>query len=397
LSHGERKRAQIAVALWRRPLVLALDEPTNHIDLDARRLLARALRSFRGVGLLVSHDRELLDALCSQSLFFEPQGPVMRPGGYTKATGLAEADQEEARRLRAKANEQLAVLQREAADREREAAKSHSKRSKRGLNIKDHDSRNVRNRARATGKDGQAGHVLRQLDGRLRQVQAKLESIRATRKQRLGIEMQGAYAKRNELLRLPERAIDMGSDRQLVVPELSMAPEDRVALIGPNGSGKSTLVRHIVGKLDVPNERLVYLAQEIDESEARQVIATVRSLPDSKLGEVMTIVSCLGSQPERLLETDLPSPGEIRKIMLALGMAFEPHLIIMDEPTNHLDLPSIECLETALADCPCALLLVSHDLRLLRKLTQRWWQISFDPHDPGRVVSRLQVGYTPPS
>src|SRR3569833_552928 len=65
LSHGERKRSQIAVALWQDPLVLAVDEPTNHLDAGAREMLASALRSFRGVGVLVSHDRDLLDGRCT--------------------------------------------------------------------------------------------------------------------------------------------------------------------------------------------------------------------------------------------------------------------------------------------------------------------------------------------
>jgi macrolide transport system ATP-binding/permease protein len=70
------------------------------------------------------------------------------------------------------------------------------------------------------------------------------------------------------------------------------------------------------------------------------------------------------------------SPGELRKLLLALGIALQPHLIIMDEPTNHLDLPSNECLEEALSDCPCGLLLVSHDEQLLRRLTRTHRQIA---------------------
>ena len=71
LSHGERKRVQIACALWQRPNLLLLDEPTNHIDGDARQLLVDALDQFKGVGVLVSHDRELLDALCEQTLWLQ--------------------------------------------------------------------------------------------------------------------------------------------------------------------------------------------------------------------------------------------------------------------------------------------------------------------------------------
>ncbi len=92
----------------------------------------------------------------------------------------------------------------------------------------------------------------------------------------------------------------------------------------------------------------------------------------------MTIVSRLGSRPHRLVETTEPSPGEFRKLLLALGMTYEPHIIIMDEPTNHMDLPSIECLEKALSDCPCCLVLISHDKYFLKNLTTIQWDITQD-------------------
>ena len=92
----------------------------------------------------------------------------------------------------------------------------------------------------------------------------------------------------------------------------------------------------------------------------------------------MTIVSRLNSRPERLLNSLEPSPGEIRKLLLALGMAMLPHIIVLDEPTNHLDIASIQCLEAALADCPCALVLVSHDVYFLQRLTTINWHLQAD-------------------
>ena len=100
------------------------------------------------------------------------------------------------------------------------------------------------------------------------------------------------------------------------------------------------------------------------------------SFPKEKLGHMMTIISRLGTRPSQLLESQLPSPGEIRKILLAKGIAVAPHLIVMDEPTNHLDLPSIECLEDALMDYPAGLLLVSHDQQFVEKLTDVRWRIT---------------------
>jgi len=395
LSHGERKRAQIAVALWRRPGVLAADEPTNHIDLPARRLLAAALKRFRGVGLLVSHDRGLLDDLCAQTLFVEPPGAVLRPGGYTKATELARAEQAAARHARGRAKRDLTRLRREAAERARQAGRAHRLRSKRGMAIRDHDARNRVNQARYSGKDGRAGKTLRQMDGRLQQAREQLAGARVRKQRRLGMDLRGETSRRDALLRLPAGSLPLGDERRLSFPDLRVAPDDRIALTGPNGGGKSTLVRHIMERLDLPAGRVVYLAQEIDRDTARRTVAAVRHLPKARLGAVLSVVGALGSEPQRLIETDEPSPGELRKLLLALGMAASPHLIVMDEPTNHLDLPSIECLERALGDCPSALLLVSHDVRFLERLTRLRWEIAPDEADPAGLRMRLQVRRPP--
>jgi ATPase subunit of ABC transporter with duplicated ATPase domains len=319
----------------------------------------------------------------------------MRPGGYTKAVELARAEQQRIGEVRAQAKRERDRLRREAAERERQAARSHRLRSKRGLAPKDHDARNRRNRARYSGKDGQAGRVLRQMDGRLRQAQERLEDVHVKKDHRLGIDLRGRRARRDVLFRVPGGALPLGRGRRLMFGELSMAPGDRVALTGPNGAGKSTLVRHIAAHLPLPADKVVYVAQEIDRSEAGRVMGRVRGLSKARLGEVLSVVSCLGSRPERLMETDDPSPGEVRKLILALGMARAPHLIIMDEPTNHLDLPSIECLENALADCPAGLLLVSHDLRFLQRLTRTRWQIGPDEGDPAGSRMSLAVRLDP--
>jgi ATPase subunit of ABC transporter with duplicated ATPase domains len=285
----------------------------------------------------------------------------------------------------------LKRLTREAANRRRAADESRSRLSKRGLDPKDRDGKGKINLAKLTGKDGQAGKVLSQMSGRLAQTQEKLVSIRPKKQYKLGLDMHGQAARRDILFRMNEGHLDLGNGRRLGFPELLVTPDDRIALTGPNGAGKSTLVRHIIQHLLVPSEKIVYLPQEIDLETSRQVIAEVRSLPREKVGEVMTAVSCLGSRPQRLIETEEPSPGELRKIMLALGMTRQPELIVMDEPTNHLDLPSIECLEKALApdQCPAGLLLVSHDFKFLSRLTRIRWAIN--PHPDDESVMELKI------
>ncbi|MHC4062645.1 MAG: ATP-binding cassette domain-containing protein, partial [Planctomycetota bacterium] len=162
LSHGERKRAQIAVALWLKPEVLAVDEPTNHVDAEGREIIGNALHSFDGVGLLVSHDRELLDSLCGQCLFMEPPNVVVRAGGVTKGMEAAKAEEQSVRRQYAQKKRAYKRVKTEAVRRRELAKQSAKRRSKRGLAKKDYDAREKRDRARVSGKDGVGGRLRRQ-------------------------------------------------------------------------------------------------------------------------------------------------------------------------------------------------------------------------------------------
>lgn len=382
LSHGERKRAQLAVALWREPAVLAVDEPSNHIDAEARVMLLEALRRFRGIGLLVSHDRAMLDELCSQCLFIDPPYPaVLRPGGYAKGYEQALADNERARVMRDKAKQEVRQIRRNMAERRERAAREHKVRSKRGLAKKDHDTRAKINAARLT--DSKAGASLRQVQGRMRHAEQHLAGIHVKKQAELGFWLPQCRSKMDYLLSTEPGTLLIGDEgdtsaRQLQLPELKIRPDDRVAITGPNGAGKSTLIRHLMLHLLLPMDRVMLMPQEISVGESETIIRQVRQTPPNELGRLMNVISRLGSDPNRLLQTALPSPGEVRKMLLAIGVVCGASLIVMDEPTNHLDLPSIRCLEDALAECPCALVLVSHDEAFLKRLTTTRWEISCD-------------------
>ncbi|MEJ2721814.1 MAG: ATP-binding cassette domain-containing protein [bacterium] len=375
LSHGERKRAQIGVMLWRRPDVLAVDEPTNHLDTPAKVLLAGALRKYRGVGLLVSHDRDLLDRLCSRCLFAEPPEFTLRRGGFTKAWEESQRDGLALERRLKRTRAERKKIERESARRREEASRSDLRCSKRGLARKDSDGREKIDRARVSGKDAVAGKLYRQIQGRLHQARMKESGIKTKKTYEMGIWLPGSYTKRDRLFHIDEGCLHLGGDRFLHHPALIMQPDERIALTGPNGTGKSTLIRRIVASVGMP-ERVTYVPQEIDVNHSVRILADAKDLPKAALGVMMTVISRLGSRPHRLLESVEPSPGETRKLLLATGIAKEPYLIIMDEPTNHMDLPSIQCLEDALRESPCALLLVSHDMRFLRELTVRRWDIA---------------------
>ena len=385
LSHGERKRVQIAIALWHAPDVLALDEPTNHLDSATKQILLDALRRFRGAGLLVSHDREFLDALCSQCLFIFPPRIQMRPGGVTQGMEQDRREQTHAREQH-DANAGKARRLAAAAQKQREAAEQSAARTKRLKEKKppanDHDGRFMRGVAKLQGKDGWGFTQSAELRKRAAKLAAPDKSIRVDYE--MGFWLEGAgCSPRNYVVDVPAGALDLGDGRTLVHPALQVRPDDRIALVGANGLGKSTLLKHLLAQANVPEERLLVIPQEISEEESKEIHAAVKKLDDAPLGRVMTLVSRLGSRPGRLLASSTPSPGEIRKILLAQGVERGPHLIAMDEPTNHLDLPSIECLENALVDTPCAMLLVSHDARFLAKLARTRWE--FAPTGPDTV------------
>jgi macrolide transport system ATP-binding/permease protein len=160
-------------------------------------------------------------------------------------------------------------------------------------------------------------------------------------------------------------------------PELAIRPTDRIGVVGPNGSGKTSLLSEIVSNALHP-ERTVYIKQELTRTETHGVVEAFYELPNETRGVVLSTFARLGSEPTALLASQLPSPGEARKLALAVGLLREPYLIVMDEPTNHMDLVSVMGLEEALRSYQGALLLVSHDDRFLRELVSTRWELIDD-------------------
>ncbi|MBM6815829.1 ABC-F family ATP-binding cassette domain-containing protein [Olsenella uli] len=380
LSFGERKKLQVAVALWGRPDVLVADEPTNHLDAGARAELGAALARFRGIGILVSHDRDLVDALASRCASFEPGGIVVRPGGYSAAHDQAELERATVAAERTAAKKELARLAAEKDARAHEAARADARRSKRGLDPRDRDARAKVDLAIFTGKDGQAGRLSSQMDARVAAAQERLAAARVTKRYDGDLWMDAEPARRRTVLHVPAATIPCGPKGTLEIPELWVGSTDHVGIVGPNGAGKSTLLAHLrvllaqaagagqgMEVLDIP--------QELPAEARDTVVARVAALAPAERGRVLSTVAQLNSDPDRILEGGRTSPGELRKLMLAEGILRHPQLIVMDEPTNHLDLHSTEALERALAAYPGALVLVSHDRRFLSACTTRTWEI----------------------
>ncbi len=386
LSMGERKKIQIASVLFRRPDILCVDEPTNHLDAAARGQLLRELEQFRGIGLLVSHDRELLDTLCAQCLFLSPERAVLRPGGVTAGLEMERQEIENSRKQRHLLKAELKRTRSELQRRREKEQSARNRNTKRKIAKNDHDAKGKIDGARLTGRDRTAGELAGAQVKIVTDVQKKLNAVDNWRLPDLGLKIPyGQYSGRNLLLDMPPFEIPMRG-RRLSVPELSLGSRERVALTGDNGAGKSMLLRRLVPELKLLSEELLYMPQELDASMTAAIRETLLRLAKTDYSRVMNVIASLGSVPERVLNAENCSPGEWRKLFFGLGVLRKIRLIVMDEPTNHLDLPSIECLEAALADCECALLLVSHDPIFLNRLCPVRWRIETVSKDENRLL-----------
>jgi len=375
LSHGERKRVQIGVALAQEPDILAIDEPSNHLDSEAKAFLLRTLKSYKGVGLLVSHDREVLDNLCTHILYINPPECVLRKGNYS--TTIADVEKERANQahLAEQGRRRMKKLQCEIHNRARKAAEADAKKSKRGISRKDHDAKSKKDLAKLIGKDAVEGKALNRLKSQMHRLHQNQDQIGWKKPPPSGIRIQQAERLAGTFLfHIRAGQISMGT-QVLEFPDLYIKPEERVGLTGPNGAGKSTLIGWLLDRMEINPERLIVIPQETDASGAEKILSRIKNLSGDQIGLLMAIISRLGSDPARLLETELPSPGELRKLMLAEGIRRNPQFIIMDEPTNHMDLPSIRHVEEALDGCNCAMILASHDKPFLDRLIHTRWII----------------------
>ncbi|QCP07666.1 ABC-F family ATP-binding cassette domain-containing protein [Micrococcus luteus] len=387
LSGGQAARVGLAALLLSRFDVVLLDEPTNDLDLDGLERLERFVQELRGGVVLVSHDREFLARCVTRVLELDLAQHSNRVygGGY-------EAYLEERATLRRQAREKYEEFAEQKADLVSRARvqREWSSQGVRNAMKKSPDNDKLRRKANAESSEKQAQKV-RQMESRI----ARLEEVEEPRKEwRLEFTIGTAPRSSSVVATLNEAVFRQGSFT-LGPVSLQVNAGERVGITGPNGAGKSTLLRGLLGRQD-PDDGAASLGSSVQVGEidqARSLLAGPTPLadafealvPEMASGEVRTLLAKFGLRADHVTRpVDELSPGERTRAGLALLQARGVNLLVLDEPTNHLDLEAIEQLEQALETYEGALLLVTHDRRMLDTVrTDRRWQVQ-----DGRVTER---------
>jgi ATPase subunit of ABC transporter with duplicated ATPase domains len=382
LSPGERRRWQLGAVLASEPDVLALDEPTNHVDEQGRAQVSAALARFRGVCLLVSHDRALIDALAARTV--RVHGGTLRAvdGGYGTARAVWQAEADGALARRESARRELRKVERKLADARRVQASSERNvgAGARMRNAGDREARSMGARNLAAWAEARASRTVGILRDRAEDARGELAITRVEKVHGRTLFARYVPCPRPRLCVLEAPEVRRAGVTVLRDVPAVLERDARIRIRGPNGAGKTTLLRALATRIPEP-ERVLFLPQELAPAQVQVWLERTRSLPRDERGRVLDVVAALGIDPDRLLASPAPSHGEARKLALAHGLVRGVWALLLDEPTNHLDLPSIERLEAALADYPGALVVVTHDPTFLEGTLTRAWTLA-----EGRVV-----------
>jgi len=347
-SGGWRMRVALAAILFSAPDLLLLDEPTNYLDLEGVLWLENFIQKYRGTVLIVSHDRDLLNTACEFILHLERGKLKLYTGGYdtfmetraaTRANDLAFAKKQEA----ARAHMQAFV--------DRFKAKASK---------------------------------ARQAQSRMKML-AKLALVEVPPDEHVApIHIPEATQASPPLVTMDRASVGYEPGKPILTNLcFRFDPEDRVALLGKNGNGKSTMAKLLAGKLTAmsgeftPARKLVvgyfaqHQAEELDTT-VTPILTLQRLRPKLTVEQVRNQLGGFGfTQDKQQTLVGQLSGGERARLMLALATLDKPNMLILDEPTNHLDIDARNELLTALNDFDGAVILVSHDRRLIEATADR--------------------------
>ena len=385
LSGGQAARVGLAALVLSRFDIVLLDEPTNDLDLDGLARLEEFVRDLRGGVVLVSHDREFLARSVTRVLELDlaQNTTTVFGGGYDSYL----EEREVARRHRRDEYDEFADKKADLVARAR-TQREWSSQGVRNAMRKAPDNDKIRRRAATESSEKQAQKV-RQMESRI----ARLADVAEPRKEWTLEFTIGSAPRSSSVVATLDNAVVRQGDFVLGPVSVQVDAGERIGITGPNGAGKSTLLKLLLGRLQ-PDEGRASLGAsvaigEIDQARAdfsgpgRLVDRFEQWVPSWSTADVRTLLAKFGLRAdhvERAVEE--LSPGERTRAGLALLQARGTNVLVLDEPTNHLDLAAIEQLEQALESYDGALLLVTHDRRMLANVRlDRSWVV-----DNGRVA-----------
>jgi ATP-binding cassette, subfamily F, member 3 len=352
-SGGWRMRVALAAVLFTQPDCLLLDEPTNYLDLEGTLWLYDYLKSYPHTVIVISHDRELLDVCVDHILHLDEGKLVIYRGGYSSFE-------------RQRAERQ--VLQRKAQ------VKQNDERKKLEAFVD-------RFRAKAS-KAKQAQSRMKRLE--------KLQPIAMLNNEHvLNFILPGPEKPLSPpMLTLNSASVGYGDKPILQHLNMTLLPDDRIALLGPNGNGKSTFCKLLAGRLKPMTGEMkhshkldvAFFAQhqgeemDADKSVFEHVKALMPDQPESKVRGRAALFGFPGSKSDTRVSS--LSGGEKARLLMGLAAFKGPHLLILDEPTNHLDIDSRTALMEAINEYPGAVILVSHDRFLIDSCVENLWIVA---------------------
>ena len=351
-SGGWRMRLNLAKALMQPAQLLLLDEPTNHLDLDAVLWLEKYLASFPGTLLLISHDRDFLDAVVDNTVHIDNQTLTLYKGNYSQFE-----------RQRA---EHLAQHQSMFEKQQRQVA---------------HLQKFIdRFRAQAT-KAKQAQSRIKALERMTLLAPAHADSP-------FQFEFLQPRSLPNPLLKMENVKAGYGDTAILQQINFQLLPGSRIGLLGRNGAGKSTLIKLLSGSL-TPQAGQIWYANGVSIGYfAQHQLETlrpqdsplqhlVRLAPEATEQQLRDYIGGFGFHGDKALSPCAPfSGGEKARLVLALLVYQRPNLLLLDEPTNHLDLDMREAIVMALQSFEGAIVVVSHDRHLLSSTTDEFYLVA---------------------
>jgi ATPase subunit of ABC transporter with duplicated ATPase domains len=377
LSGGQAARVGLAALMVSRFDIVLLDEPTNDLDLDGLARLEQFVRELRGGVVLVSHDREFLARTVTRVLELDlaQNTTTVFGGGYESYL----EEREVGRRHRREQYDEFAEKKADLVARAR-TQREWSSQGVRNAMRKAPDNDKNRRRAATESSEKQAQKV-RQMESRI----ARLEEVVEPRKEWTLEFTIGAAERSSSVVATLDSAVVRQGEFVLGPVSLQVDAGERIGITGPNGAGKSTLLRLLLGRQQPDEGRSSLGANvaigEIDQARAdftgpgRLVDRFEQRVPSWTTADVRTLLAKFGLRADHVERpVDDLSPGERTRAGLALLQARGTNVLVLDEPTNHLDLPAIEQLEQALETFDGALLLVTHDRRMLQnvRLDRSW-------------------------